>query len=134
MVVASAQVCREDSPCYSVEFGEVAVTTDGGGDWTPLAIPSGIDLYGIACTSATRCIAVGSTAPPVSYFSSGEEPPPAAAGVILATDNFGRTWVHQTVPSIAGILNGIACPTPLSCLAVGGGLGGVGAVVLSGNA
>jgi photosystem II stability/assembly factor-like uncharacterized protein len=117
-----------------VEFGDVAVTTNGGKNWSPLAIPTGIDLYGVACTAATKCIGIGSNGPPPSYYSSGGGSPFVAAGVILTTDNFGRTWVRQSAPTIAGTLNGIACPTTRSCLAVGSGLGEVGAVVLSGDA
>lgn len=50
-------------------------------------------------------------------------------GVVARTDDGGKTWRRQTLPSGVASLEGIACPTTAVCVAVGGQSTG-GAVVL----
>ena len=59
-----------------------------------------IDLHGVACPSASTCVAVG-------------------GDTILWSTDGGRTWRSQ--PSGAtNVLFGVACPGPSTCVAVGG--------------
>jgi hypothetical protein len=78
-------------------------STNGGASWQVVSVPSdGTPLYsGIACASATSCIAVGD-------------------GAIIATTN-GTVWNPQTVPSTAVAPNHVACATASACVAVGDG-------------
>src|SRR5215831_5811945 len=70
-------------------------------------------LIGVACTSATGCLAVGYSSP--NLFSNQS---PAT----LAERWNGNTWSIQPTPSPAdgGNLTGVSCPSRSSCLAVGG--------------
>jgi hypothetical protein len=70
------------------------------------AVPGGAYLSGVACPSATSCIAVGT-----------------AGRVPLVERWNGSAWTTLDVPTIAGavasILNAVSCPSPKSCIAVG---------------
>lgn len=71
------------------------------------------DLDGVSCTSATHCIAVGTSA-----TNSG--------GFALADSWNGKTWAKMSVQPPAGskndaVLDGVSCPSATSCVAVGGG-------------
>jgi acyl-homoserine-lactone acylase len=73
-------------------------------------------LNGIACPSATSCLAVG-------HNGAG------TLGEVLRTTDGGRTWTTQPLPSSTGPLTGVACPSASDCIAVGQGNGGGSAVV-----
>ena len=77
------------------------------------ATPAGvidIDLNGVACVSATSCLAVGSL-----QTASSQTP--------LALRLSGSSWVAIAIPTGSGALNseynGIACPGATTCYAVG---------------
>jgi hypothetical protein len=81
---------------------------------TAAAISS--DLTGVSCTSATACIAVGTTQHSIGPGSFG---PPRA----LAERWNGSKWSIQQVPSHgaqATLLNGVSCVSARACFAVGG--------------
>jgi hypothetical protein len=67
-------------------------------------------LYGVSCSSATVCTAVG------SHIATNGTP-------LLAMRWNGRTWsVQQTPeppPGWAGRLSSVSCPSPTACTAVG---------------
>ena len=77
---------------------------------TRFAVPAGyrnVQMDGVACPSASRCIAVG------SQFQ--EDQPTAVAELWL-----GASWVAMGLPAAAGgELSAVACPTVSLCLAVG---------------
>lgn len=84
-------------------------------------------LRAVACATARRCWAVGSTL----ASSSG----PAGAALVASTDG-GGTWALQPIPPSVGYLSGIACTSARSCAAVGQvGLNGLGpgAILTTGN-
>jgi hypothetical protein len=74
-------------------------------------LPSGTNgkLFGVSCTSADSCIAVG------QYTK-------AKSDVMLAEHWNGRTWAVQATPSgshaIAELV-GVSCVSPATCTAVG---------------
>jgi photosystem II stability/assembly factor-like uncharacterized protein len=54
--------CPTSSACFAVDiYAGVLSTTDGGTTWHQDAMPSGFNwtLYGVACSSATACVADG---------------------------------------------------------------------------
>jgi hypothetical protein len=88
-----------------------------GSSWTTLTTPTpagGGDLYGVACTSSTACMAIGQTiASPITFFSEQLS---------------GSTWTIRPVPIPSGTstgnfspgdFDGIACLSAMSCIAVG---------------
>jgi photosystem II stability/assembly factor-like uncharacterized protein len=78
---------------------QILKTTNGGQTW--LLQPSGTAnaLNGVACTSATTCVAVG-----------------ASGTARITTD--GSTWSAGTTGTTQA-LNGVVCTSPTACLAVG---------------
>jgi hypothetical protein len=88
-----------------------------GSTWTikPVPLPSGTptgnfspgDFTGVACTSATFCIAVG---------DAGTQ---QASRVHLAERWNGTSWSVMTYPQTYGHLKGIVCASTVSCIAVG---------------
>ena len=98
----SATVCVAAGASVGQSGGLILRTTNGGGKWTTEPLPGGAPvLTDVHCFSATRCEAVG-------------------ASLAYSTVN-GATWTKQTLPTLpqfSGLL-AIACPTSLSCLAVG---------------
>jgi hypothetical protein len=90
-----------------------------GASWaiqpTP-SLPGGVmsSLIGVACTSATGCLAVGFSGP-----SGGNNQSPAT----LAERWNGSTWRVQDTPNPPGAaaseLNAASCVSPAACIAVG---------------
>jgi hypothetical protein len=87
-----------------------------GSAWSiqPVPLPAGAArafLNSVSCTSASACIAVGS-----SLDSASNNSP-------LAERWDGTSWSIQQTPAPAGgqavILNGVSCPSATSCTAVG---------------
>jgi hypothetical protein len=75
-------------------------------------------LRSVACPTARRCWAVGSTL--------GNSSVPAVAALVTTTDG-GATWTVRTPPPTVGYLSAIACSSTRSCTAVGQvGLTGIG--------
>lgn len=110
--------CTPANECMAVGGYYQAATGDeftlaesfNGSTWAIVPTPnvgSDSELAGVACASATSCIAVGS--------SGGGSAP-------LVEDWNGSTWTIQAVPG-AGALNEIKCFGSTSCVAVGTGSG-----------
>ena len=75
----------------------------------PQAATADVSLYGVACSDAKHCLAVG------------QETSASNLGSDFARSWNGRTWRTLPVPSpgiLAG-LNGVACAGPADCIAVG---------------
>ncbi|MGZ4304629.1 MAG: hypothetical protein ACXVSL_07145 [Solirubrobacteraceae bacterium] len=100
----------------------------------PGATKSGLDA--VSCTSATSCVAVGSVcfarlnSEDQCWGSSGEAHPD-----LIAERWNGRVWSVERLPTAPGsgsrVLNGVSCPSPSTCLAVGAS--DTGALVFSWN-
>jgi hypothetical protein len=117
--------CPSATSCFAVGSDSNAVTTISqtlaehwnGSTWATQVTPSlsgslNADLAGIACPSATSCIAVGQN-------TNGSD-----LALALAEHWNGSTWKTQTVPNpsdaAAGSdLDGISCTSVTSCTAVG---------------
>jgi len=103
--------------------GTSASTTPQLGPWqgafATAAPPTGVQLLrSVACPTATRCWAVGTT------VATATTPSTAA---MVTTSTGGATWSIQTLPATVGFLTGIACSSVRNCAAVGQvGTGGVG--------
>src|SRR5579862_852958 len=92
-----------------------------GSPWIPLVLPvptgsSAASLGAVSCTSATSCIAVGTTIVP------------GVGGAGVNADSAiwtlsGSTWSDAPAPDVSGAnlasLNGISCVSPTWCVAVG---------------
>lgn len=89
------------------------------GTFVAVAPPAGVQtLADVACPTASRCWAVGST------LATGKSP---SSGTVVATADGGTTWRVQSVPTTVGYLAGIACSGVRTCTAVGQvGTGGAG--------
>jgi hypothetical protein len=103
----------EDSSFIAHPFGE----TWNGSTWavTSVPVPSGANypsLYGLACTSASACLATGS----YQVSATGDE-------AVLADSWNGSSWALATVPAPPGSnnasLSGISCAADGSCTVVG---------------
>jgi hypothetical protein len=95
----------------------------GAGVWTASTLPmpsdagaNGKDLTGISCSSTTQCAAVG------NYFST-----PLSGPAPAVLNLSGTTWAAQRAPTPGPLaphrgqapLNGVSCPAPDLCFAVG---------------
>jgi hypothetical protein len=106
LALAQALSCANGSDCWAVGLAgnrasaAVARTTDGGRDWAAQSIPklqtamSG--PFGIACTSASRCLVTGEGT--------------------LITVNGGKTWARHATPGGAP-LGPVTCPSAADCYA-----------------
>jgi hypothetical protein len=103
---------------YRSKSGNVLTLAEAwnGTSWSiqPVPLPAGAArafLNSVSCTSASACIAVGS-----SLDSASNNSP-------LAERWDGTSWSIQQTPAPAGgqavILNGVSCPSATSCTAVG---------------
>jgi hypothetical protein len=111
--VLSATSCSSATACtalghYADTNGNQVTLAEAwdGSSWTTRTTPnpSGATnsrLNAVSCTSATACIAVGSS-----------------NGATLAERWDGSTWTIQTTPS-SGSLNGVSCTSATACTAVG---------------
>jgi photosystem II stability/assembly factor-like uncharacterized protein len=88
-----------------------ASTSDGGQVWQRTGnLPTGFDgASSLACNGPTQCVTVG-------YVTKAQG---QGTGAVAVTDDGGGTWAAGTVPAGTGLLHGVACPTLLSCIAVG---------------
>ncbi|HVC71350.1 MAG TPA: hypothetical protein VNC61_13930 [Acidimicrobiales bacterium] len=123
LVVAENSNCHGGSgPCFP-GTDAAASTRDAGATWTGDRIPPNISLTGVACPSATSCLAVTFDADANDYRGG-------APGSILTTTDRGTSWSTEAVPPGTGQLNALACPTPTICYAAGEGLGATGGLIL----
>ena len=85
---------------------------------TPSGLPPLPALYGIACPSATTCVAVGG----------------AGVATVVTTTDGGRTWTAIHVVGITA-LYGVSCIDATHCVAVGtnGGSSGAAAITRDGH-
>jgi hypothetical protein len=97
-------------------LGTADVAGATGPSWTIQSTPdpSGATystLYGVSCTAATACTAVG-------YYQNSSD-----TVVTLAERWNGASWVIQPTPSPAGatysVLSGVSCTAAKACTAVG---------------
>jgi hypothetical protein len=116
--------CSASSACTAVGgYNEATGATKGlaerwnGTAWSALATPAPpsselANLFGVACSSATACIAVGG-----SFESSSHVTAP------LAEIWNGTAWSIQTIPSPpesqTSILTAVSCSSATACTAVG---------------
>ncbi|MBV9096543.1 MAG: hypothetical protein JO079_00675, partial [Frankiaceae bacterium] len=100
----------DDLEGFAGGYGSLLVTHDGGGSWTPAAIPDvGGAVVTFACASPSECVAGGWTA--------------TDAAQLLYTRDGGTTWQPATLPSDLRDLTHLACWGSSHCLAVGQGTG-----------
>ncbi len=90
-------------------------TFGGGSPWVgsfaAVVLPPPVNsLTDVACATASRCWAVGSTV-------GGAGAPNGAA--VIATVNRGATWSNQVIPPQVGYLSRVACSDQRHCTAVG---------------
>jgi hypothetical protein len=95
--------------CAAITTTQVLVSRNGGKSWTMHLLPSAFGLYlrSVACLSGAECVAVG-----YQTASSRELPVAEISG------NGGSSWAKQSLPKVAGSLNGVACLHG-TCVAVG---------------
>ncbi len=94
------------------QTGAIEFSTNGGGSWVLVPAPSSaLQLRGVACGSATRCVAVGNGA-----AGTGE--------VAVFSADGGATWSSGALSGTgdaSSFLDSVSCPSPEECVAVGGG-------------
>lgn len=97
--------------CIAVgDAGTILISGNGTQIWTPVSSGTTEPLSSVSCPGAGHCYAVGD------------------GGTILATDNSGISWENvasddacgtlATLECAAVVINGVACDTPTSCVAV----------------
>ena len=106
--------CPTVTTCFVVagrgQNGAAFLTTDGGARWTSIPVPQRVFfLAAISCSSAIRCVAVGSTL--------------SDRAISIATNDRGTHWTLHFMPrGIAGLV-GLSCPAAKLCYAVADPLG-----------
>jgi photosystem II stability/assembly factor-like uncharacterized protein len=88
--------------------GVIEVSNDGGNSWAPHNTSAAMILYGATCPSVSMCKVVGTT--------SG---PQRRAGIVVSTDDSGRTWHRLGAPSGTSDIDSISCPTTRMCVTAG---------------
>jgi Peptidase A4 family len=104
--LSSSSVVTDDG-----QLGEGVVVTSDLANWYQYdSLPSDlVSVYGLACPSASVCVAVGAGA--------------LGGPVVALSADGGVTWSDAAVPGGGGLpgwLRSVACPTAQVCLAVGG--------------
>jgi photosystem II stability/assembly factor-like uncharacterized protein len=133
---AGSVTCAGTSTCYALGFGPqagnevsvVAVSTDGGATWRPLAPPPRTplpSLSAISCATALDCWIAGEQAVPQVVGNAYN----GGSAMILATTDGGATWSKITfaaerLPSgeqadSLMAVGEIACPAVDSCVGIG---------------
>lgn len=112
-----AVACWSNRGCLAVGAGGTAhsgyLVSErwDGRTWSAPSFASGFgaaaSFPGLACTSASSCVAVGTTTAAVAFERWD-----------------GRTWHAMAGPRTAGDLDGVSCTRPSSCTAVGTALVG----------
>ena len=99
-----AVACPTATECVAVGGSQdhLLISEDAGRSWSARSYPDGHYLYGIACVSSTRCIAVGD------------------AGTILISGNGNQTWTPVSSGTTEP-LSSVSCPGGERCYAVGDG-------------
>jgi photosystem II stability/assembly factor-like uncharacterized protein len=103
----------------------IIATDNGGSTWMHSSLPSSVskrgvpEIYGLKCTTRTRCFMVGS-----SYEDlSGEPGAVRYTGFLVESIDGGRTWISSDATSPAGAqeVDQITCESAANCVAVTGG-------------
>lgn len=106
--------CVSASACYVIAFTGSPTQTplflgsrDTGQTWERYAFPKNTYFRGstLTCPDPRTCYLAGDNGSP--------------GGVLLATSSAGRSWAFRT--SLTGLPQGLACATPIQCVAVGVG-------------
>ncbi len=85
---------------YLVNQAVIWTSADGGQTWKKAAVPPGVaGIMAVACPTASRCIAAGSS--------------------VLESNDAGQSWAQVPVNGGVGQLFSITCPSSSTCLAVG---------------
>jgi photosystem II stability/assembly factor-like uncharacterized protein len=122
--------CPTTDDCFAVgedSGADIAViTTDGGDTWVTRSLPAATGvpgekdyLDGVACPTATECVAVGVATDPHGVILGGD---------VVTTGDGGSTWAFQSLPSGVGGLDAVACPSPTDCYASGDDAGDVAVI------
>jgi photosystem II stability/assembly factor-like uncharacterized protein len=134
--------CVTGGPCLVAGYaptgngtgeGAVALSTDGGHTWALASVPNGVGvLRSATCTTATACLAAGSTSTAVNDVVP-------AKGALLHSSDGGHTWQPATSPPPVEDVFDMECPSASVCAMVGREWQGnppvgTGAVAQSGNA
>jgi photosystem II stability/assembly factor-like uncharacterized protein len=92
--------CPTRDICYAVgDSGTVVKTTDGAstGTWTALTSGTTRNLRSVYCTSASTCVAVGTTYPGTGYTAGTLSP-------IIKTTDGGANWTTKSVAALSDSL------------------------------
>ncbi len=114
-IIAVTMAAVAVGSCTTAPSPSTASTFAAGSPWVgnfvPAALPTPVNaLSDVACTSSSRCWAVGST-------TGGSGAPNGAA--LVTTADGGTSWTGQTIPSTVAYLSAIACSDRRHCIAVG---------------
>jgi hypothetical protein len=91
-----------------------ARSVDDGKTWAPLTLPhANADLRAVSCWAASDCVAVGAT----EVLSRGSWSPASGVVVTISGSSAARAAV---LPAGTSALGAVSCPTPDTCVAVGG--------------
>jgi hypothetical protein len=114
---SSADVCALLAEGPASPATDFAFTTDGGAQWSDVAVPlpqamPGASLGAVSCVDASRCVVY------VEGGSSGSNAP--SFGTFLSTTDGGGSWsTGSSVPSSAsGAVWELRCATDGSCIAI----------------
>ena len=115
VAVGATAACGSGSSGSPATSAPASTPAASLGPWqgrlTGTTLPTPVQtLRSVACATARRCWAVGST-----YATSSV---PAGAAMVATTDG-GATWSVQSLPPSLGYLSGIACASTRACTAVG---------------
>lgn len=117
----AAVACMTKVRCIAVEQGNLYnassgwstwVTTDGGNTWAKEPDPGPGGVTSLSCPSAIHCVAVGT----VDVHAVGQVPATLASASWVSNDA-GISWVRSSEQASGPV----SCPSPLWCMAAGGG-------------
>lgn len=97
------------NPTPSSGTSVIDATTNGGVTWKAQQVAGGStpQLSGVACPTATECMAVG---------SNGLSLP--GSGVVVTTSDAGATWSPAVSPQNALVVSSVTCASPIDCTAI----------------
>ena len=99
--------CATPSHCVAVGLDGSVAAVDYRAHGAVETIAGAGTLNGVACVSATTCVAVGNGA---------VEP----GGIVVTLARRGAApWAATSTQHVSRVLNGVACPSPSGCIAVG---------------
>ena len=80
-------------------------TTEAGRTWSGAKLPPGFVPWQVQCFARGRCVSTGSEG--------------ATKTIAVAySANAGSTWSAAQVPTVAGAIHALSCPSPSYCMAV----------------